>query len=186
MRCRFVGSRLRRDWVTELEKAKAIAEELRRLLEPACERIAIAGSIRRQKPEVGDIELLCIPKFVDGIDQLDREIGMLVIHRVLGFRRNKLGSRVYGPKNKLMMHIPTGIGVDIFSTDEECWPVALVVRTGGEKTNKRIAMAAIRKGWHLRAYGRGFSLPDGELVCRSERDVFEFVGLAYKEPWERE
>jgi len=76
--------------------------------------------------------------------------------------------------------------VDIFSTDEECWPVSLVVRTGGETTNKRIAMAAIRKGWHLRAYGSGFSTPDGELVCRSERDVFEFVGLPHKEPWERD
>ncbi|MBU2597552.1 MAG: hypothetical protein KJ757_08345 [Planctomycetes bacterium] len=58
--------------VMELQKAKAIAEELKSLLEPACERITIAGSIRRQKPDVGDIELLCIPKYVDGVDQLDR------------------------------------------------------------------------------------------------------------------
>jgi len=169
----------------ELEKAKAIAEELKGLLEPACRRIEIAGSIRRQKSVVGDIELLCIPRYVDGIDQLDREIGALIIQRILGFRLNKRGSRTYGPKNKLMVHLPSGIGVDIFSTDEECWPVSLVVRTGGETTNKRIAMAAIRKGWHLRAYGSGFSTPDGELVCHSERDVFEFVGLPYKEPWER-
>jgi DNA polymerase (family 10) len=170
----------------ELAKAKAIAEELKGLLEPSCQRIEIAGSIRRQKPEVGDIELLCIPKFVDGVDQLDREIGALVVQRILGFRRNKRGSRVYGPKNKLMVHLPSGIGVDIFSTDERCWPVALVVRTGGEKTNKRIAVAAIKKGWRWHAYGSGFSTPDGELVCRSERDVFEFVGLLYLEPWERD
>lgn len=170
----------------ELAKAKAIAEELKALLEPACEKMAVAGSIRRQKPEVGDIELLCIPKYADGVDQLDREIGELVVQRILGFRRNKLGSQVYGPKNKLMIHVPSGIGVDIFSTDFECWPVSLVVRTGGEKTNKRIAMAAIRKGWHLRAYGRGFTTPEGEVVCRSERDVFEFVDLPYLEPCERE
>ena len=169
----------------ELQKAKAIAEELKALLEPVCQRVVIAGSIRRQKPEVGDIELLCIPKFIDGVDQLDREIGALVIQGRLGFRLNKRGSRAYGPKNKLMLHIPSGIGVDIFSTDLGCWPVALVVRTGSAETNKRIAMAAIRKGWHLRAYGRGFTTPDGEMVCRSERDVFEFVGLPYKEPWER-
>lgn len=170
----------------ELQKAKAIAEELKALLEPVCQRVIIAGSIRRQKPEVGDIELLCIPKFIDGVDQLDREIGALVIQGRLGFRLNKRGSRAYGPKNKLMLHIPSGIGVDIFSTDLGCWPVALVVRTGSAETNKRIAMAAIRKGWHLRAYGRGFTTPDGEMVCRSERDVFEFAGLPYLEPWERE
>jgi len=85
-----------------------------------------------------------------------------------------------------MMHLPSGMGVDIFSTDEECWWVALVIRTGGEKTNKQIAMAAIRKGWHLKAYGSGFATPDGNVICKSERDVFELVGLAYKEPWERE
>jgi len=170
----------------ELEKAKAIAREIVYWLTPACERIVIAGSIRRQKSEVGDIELLCIPRFVGGSDQLDEMIKALVAQGRLDFRLNKLGRRVYGAKNKLMVHLPSGMGVDIFSTNEECWRVALVVRTGGRKTNKQIAVAAIRKGWHLKAYGQGFSTPEGQLVCRSEKDVFEFVGLAYKEPWERE
>ena len=170
----------------ELEKAKAIAGELKRLLEPACERIAIAGSMRREKPDVGDIELLCIPKFIDGIDQLDREIGILVAQRILGFRRNKLGSKVYGTKNKLMVHLPSGIGVDVFSTTPGCWAVSLVVRTGGEKTNKRIATAALRKGYRFHAYGSGFSTLQGDIVCHSEREVFEAVDLPYREPWERD
>ncbi|KKM92421.1 hypothetical protein LCGC14_1218690 [marine sediment metagenome] len=169
----------------ELHQAELIANELLKILEPACERVTIAGSIRRQKPDVGDIELLCIPKYVGGVDQVDREIGFLFIQRLLGYRLNKKGSKVYGPKNKLMVHVPTGLGVDIFSTTEECWPVAMVVRTGGKQTNIRISMAAIRKGWHLRAYGSGFSTPDGDVICRSERDVFEFVGLPYQRPEER-
>lgn len=168
-----------------LERAEKVAEELKRLLEPACERITIAGSIRRRKPEVGDIELLVIPRYVAGVDQLDREIGLLFVQRILGFRLNKKGSKVYGPKNKLLLHQESGIGVDIFSTDEECWPISLVVRTGGETTNKRIAMAAIRKGWHLKAYGSGFSTPEGDIVCKSERDVFEMVNLRYLDPRER-
>ena len=169
----------------ELDKARAIAEELKALLEPSCHRIEIAGSIRRQKPEVGDIELLCIPRYVGGVDQLDRQIGALVGQRILGFRRNKRGSRVYGPKNKLMVHLPSGIGVDIFSTDELCWPVALVVRTGGENTNKRIATAALRKGWRFRAYGDGFDMPDGHIRCSSEQDVFGAMSLPYLPPEER-
>ena len=170
----------------KLQKAKAIAEELKELLAPACERVEIAGSIRRRKPEVNDIELLCIPKYMVGVDQLDRQIGALLVQRILGFRLNKRGSRVYGPKNKLMVHIPSGIGVDIFSADEQCWPVALVVRTGGERTNKEIAPRAIERGMRFHAYGRGFTLSDGsELVCKSEEDVFRAVGLRYIEPWER-
>ena len=169
----------------ELAKAKAIAEELKALLEPACEKIVVAGSIRRQKPDVGDIELLCIPKYDGPVDQLDREIRLLIEQGILSFRCNKLGSKVYGPKNKLMVHIRSGIGVDIFSTTEDCWPVALVVRTGGAETNKRIATVALGKGWSFHAYGWGFTTPQGERVCRSEREVFEAVGLPYLEPWER-
>ncbi|GAH43204.1 unnamed protein product [marine sediment metagenome] len=168
----------------ELERAQEIADELLKQLYPYCQRIEVAGSVRRQKPEPSDIELLCIPKYVAGVDQLDREIGALMIQGILGFRLNKRGSRIYGPKNKLLIHI-NGIGVDIFSTDEQCWPVALVVRTGGKETNKRIATAALRKGWRFHAYGSGFSTPDGEIVCHSEREVFEAVGLPYQEPWER-
>jgi DNA polymerase/3'-5' exonuclease PolX len=172
-----------------LGRAEEVANEVVKLLEPACERITIAGSIRRRKSEVGDIELLVIPRYgglLEGIDCLSKAIVNLMHQGVLGYRLNKRGSRVYGPKNKLMVHIPSGIGVDIFSTDELCWPVALVVRTGGAETNRRIAMAAIRKGWHLQAYGTGFSTPDGDIICKSERAVFELVDMPYLEPWERE
>jgi len=170
----------------ELSKARGIAEELLHMLEVGCHVIQIAGSIRRQQRDVGDIELLCIPKYVDGVDQLDKEIGALVFQRILDLRRNKKGFTAYGPKNKLMVHVPSGIGVDIFSTTAECWPVALVVRTGGKATNLRIATAALKKGWHLRAYGSGFDTPNGPIQCHSEREVFEAVGLPYLPPWERE
>jgi DNA polymerase/3'-5' exonuclease PolX len=171
----------------ELEKAKAIAEQVKALLESACERITIAGSIRRQKPDVGDIELLCIPKYSAGIiDQLDGEIGLLIGQEILGLRRNKLGSTTYGPKNKLLVHLESGIGVDVFSTTQEQWPVALFVRTGGKETNKDIASRALEWGLRFHAYGRGFTRADGsELICRCEADVFRAVGLAYREPWER-
>jgi len=170
----------------ELQKAKAIAEELERLLAPECQRILVAGSIRRRKPFPNDIELLAIPRFVDGVDLLDEEIKKLMAEGLLGYRRNKRGFIAYGPKNKLLVHLPSGIGLDVFSTTEECWWVSLVVRTGGETTNKRIAMAAIRKGWHLMAYGRGFSTPRGDVVCRSEEEVFRAVGFPYPAPWERD
>jgi len=170
----------------ELHQAELLANNILRILEPTCQKVTIAGSIRRQKPDVGDIEILAIPKYVGGVDMLDAKIQTMIHFDMLGYRLNKLGSRVYGPKNKLLVHLPSGIGVDIFSTDFECWPVALVVRTGGKVTNQRISMAAIKKGFRFHAYGRGFSTPRGEIVCRSEREVFEAVNLPYLEPWQRE
>ena len=168
----------------ELERAKAIAGNIKAVLESSCERIVIAGSIRRQKPDVGDIELLCIPKYIAGVDMLDAKIQTLIYFDLLGYRLNKLGSKVYGPKNKLLVH-PSGIGVDVFSTDELCWPVALVVRTGGEKTNKEIATRALERGMKFRAYGDGFDTPDGHIRCETEEEVFRAVGLRYLSPEER-
>ena len=78
------------------------------------------------------------------------------------------------------------MGVDIFSSDEECWWVSLVLRTGGKVTNQRIATAALRMGYRFHAYGSGFTTPDGEIICRSEREVFEAVGLPYRQAWERD
>lgn len=169
----------------ELEKAKAIAEKIKAVLESSCERVTIAGSIRRQKPDVGDIELLAIPKYIDGVDMLDAKIQTMIYFDMLGYRLNKLGSKVYGPKNKLLLHLPSVIGVDIFSTTEECWPVALVVRTGGKSTNQEIATRALEHGMKFRAYGDGFDTPDGHLQCKSEQEVFQAVGLRYLEPEER-
>ena len=169
----------------ELEKAKAIAEKIKAVLESSCERIVIAGSIRRQKPDIGDIELLCIPKYTDGVDMLDAKIRTLICFDMLGYRLNKLGSKVYGPKNKLLVHLPSGIGVDIFSTTEDEWPVSLVVRTGGKSTNQEIATRALERGMKFRAYGDGFDTPDGHLPCRSEQEVFKAVGLRYLKPYER-
>ena len=169
----------------ELEKAREIAKEVRQYLDGSCVRIEIAGSIRRRKPDVGDIELLCIPRTDGGVDWLDNRVRGLMHQGVLALRLTILGRKVYGPKNKLMVYVPAGFGVDIFSTTEEGWPVSLVVRTGGKETNMRIATAALLKGYKFHAYGSGFSTPSGEIVCRSEREVFEAVGLPYREPWER-
>ncbi len=47
----------------KLEEAKAIALRVCERIAPACERVEVAGSIRRGKPQVGDIELVVIPRF---------------------------------------------------------------------------------------------------------------------------
>ncbi|MDP2873417.1 MAG: hypothetical protein Q8P31_12890, partial [Bacillota bacterium] len=67
----------------ELQKARVIAEELKMLLEPGCARIEIAGSIRRRKPDPGDIELLFIPKFRGLVDELDYHVQSLLFEGVL-------------------------------------------------------------------------------------------------------
>ena len=42
-----------------------IAEKLILDLKPFCDKVEVAGSIRRQRPEVGDIEIICIQKNIN-------------------------------------------------------------------------------------------------------------------------
>lgn len=167
-----------------LQRAQGIATDLVELLGPACEKITVAGSVRRRKPEVHDIEILAIPKFQGPVDLLDHRIKELIAQGVLDYRFNKLGRRVYGPKNKLLVH-SSGVAIDIFSTDEQCWAMALVIRTGPKELNMELARAALARGWALRAYGDGYDTPDGHIHCETEEEVFKTVGLPYREPWRR-
>ena len=167
------------------EAARQVAEALKARLEPYCERVEIAGSLRRQMPEVGDIELLVIPKHEGKVDLLSKALKHLIFQGILDYRRNKRGSLMYGPKNKFLLHRASGIPVDIFTTNDECWPMALAIRTGPKESNIAIATAAQRRGWRLKSYGDGFDTPKGHVRCHSEREVFELVGLPYRLPEER-
>ena len=168
-----------------LHRAEEVANEMVKLLESACARITIAGSIRRQKPEVSDIELLVIPKYAGLADMLDREIQTLLFGGILDFRRNKRGSRVYGPKNKLMVHVPSGIAVDLFSSTEENWGMALFVRTGPREWNIK-AMSRFRElGMQGHAYGGVTDAEGNELGCPDEETIFGYLGWAYVPPERR-
>ena len=179
-----------------LGHAEVVARELQQLLESACERIEVAGSIRRRKPDVGDIELLCIPKIESDRDLLgdvatnysllDQRVLDLLYQCVLDYRVSARGTRTFGPLNKLLVHRPSGIPVDIFSTSSENWGMALVVRTGPKEFNIAMMARFQRLGLRGHAYG-GVSTADGtEIPCPTEETVFNLLRLAYLPPEERE
>lgn len=181
------------------ETAADVADALLQALKPACTRIEVVGSVRRGKPMVGDVELLYVPRWgaqPAGLELIpderaranlaDETIAGLERAGVLERRLNAKGRESYGALNKLMRHVPTGMPVDLFATTEECWFNYLVCRTGGAQNNIAICDAANRKGWKWTPYGSGFSRGVETHVVKSERDVFEFVGLPYLEPEERQ
>lgn len=183
--------------------ARAVAVKIVEALRPVCSRIEIAGSLRRLKPEVGDIEIVYIPKTTlvkDPQDLFgDRQISInaadLIIHALiqrgsLAKRTNVNGSETWGQWNKLAKAVHTGIPVDFFATTEVAWWNYLVCRTGSAETNTRIASLAQKKGytWHMNSYGFEGVRPDriGERIqIKSEAEVFQFVGLDYLDPKDR-
>jgi len=165
--------------------ARIAANRFLKRLESYCWRIEVAGSIRRCKSMVGDIELLCIPmRGYDQVDLLDWELQTLINAGLLGHRLGKTGQRIgYGPQNKFLVDFRTGMPLDVFSTTEEGWAMSLVVRTGPKELNVRLMKAARDRGMKGHAYGTGFTLADGSpLVCRTEEDVFAAVGWRYIPP----
>jgi len=165
----------------ELEKAKAIAKDLVYYLTPGVNRITIAGSIRRQKSQVGDIELLVIPR----TNYLDKILDDLMVQGILAMRLNKRGYRMYGPKNKLMVHLPSGMAVDLFSTTEANWGMALFVRTGPKEWNIR-AMSRFRElAMQGHAYGGVTDEEGNEVDCPDEQSVFRLLGWPYVPPERR-
>lgn len=175
----------------------SVAAELCAVLEPACEKIAVAGSLRRGKQAIGDLELLFIGKTESrpdpdnmfgavSVNLADEAIAALEKSGVLERRENINGSTTYGPKNKLMRHVKTGLPVDLFATTPENWCVSLVIRTGSKETNLRLTTGAQKRGRSLMAYGCGVRESDGNIIpATSEQHVFELCGVEYLEPEKR-
>ena len=168
-------------------------------LRPACAAVMVAGSLRRGKAAVGDVEILFIPLLQSLPDPEDmfavREancaeavIVEMLEEGVLTKRTNAAGREAWGDKNKLARHAATGMPVDLFAASHANWHNYLVCRTGPAESNILIATEAQRRGWKWNPYGEGFTRGgDGEgdeFECRrmqSEAAVFEFVGLPVPE-----
>ena len=184
-------------------RAMAVAEEVIGRMQPWCDRIAIAGSLRRRSPTVGDVEIVYVPTIrsepnpadMFGVviaNMADRAIAQMEADGVLDRRLNSAGAQSFGARNKLMRHRATLVPVDLFATTLENWANCMVLRTGPAELTHAIAAAAQRKGWKWNTYGSGFTrqvpLPGEDITThpvRAERDAFDFVGIPYTEPHER-
>ena len=178
--------------------ALRVVRELLGHLEPAMGRVIVAGSLRRRKDAVGDIELLYIPRMIPGgavdlfmqaqeVDMTELPLERLLAAGVLTKRLNAKGSTMWGPKNKLATHVASGIPVDLFAATEENWWSYLVCRTGSGEHNIRLASAFQAKGEKWEPYGPGWKDRNGDQRrVGSEQELFAAAGLGYLEPWERD
>lgn len=185
-----------------------VARVLCRALDPACAvmpdgrpALKVCGSLRRGRPDVGDIELVYIPRIDQvpeaadllgetgrtvAVNRVDEVLEVLLAEGVLARRPNKLGRTAWGHENKLAVHVPSGLPVDLFSTTAEAWWGYVVCRTGSAESNTRIATAALSKGWRWHPTLGFFTDTLGRrhrITC--EQDAFHLVGLPYKEPQDR-
>jgi len=169
-------------------------------LEPYCKRLVVAGSIRRMKPDVGDIELVYIPHVeirgqTSMLDYPPAETNLALEYlmrlasprKLLAVRMNKNGVPIgVGPFNQYFVHLPSGIPLDCFTADIETWGMKLLVRTGPADFCKRVMSRFLELGMRGHAYG-GVHDAQGTLInCPDELTVFNLLRWEYIEPEARE
>lgn len=179
----------------DLSIAKKYGTLVRKKFAPYClpGKCIIAGSTRRRKPEVKDIEIVCAPapakeaQFWAIREQLDRD----EFWKHTDYTKN--GDR-YFSREKL---IDGGwIKFDVFVvTPPSQWGVILALRTGPAEMNRRIMYELPAKGLKCEA-GQLFRVSkrpglfgdEEDLILvptPEEEDFFTALGMEYKEPWKR-
>lgn len=157
----------------QLELARNLANQVVAKLNPYCRRIEIAGSIRRNKTMVRDIDLVLIPS--DPWNLQHEIVGLGVL--------DKNGSKLK------RLQLPQGAFVDMYLCDESTWATVLLIRTGSKEHNVYLCSLAKDKGMVLHADGRGLAkvtpLREEPIHCTTEQEIFSTLGLPYKEPWQR-
>jgi DNA polymerase (family X) len=166
--------------------AKHLAEQMIDLLKPYCERIAVAGSIRREKPDVGDVEICLIPAMQPDLLGEWHYSPDLISEALTndGFVLPKNGDHFKQAK------LPNGgVTFDIFLTTPECWGVIFTIRTGCAEFSHKLVTPR-NQGGLLPSYLR---VKDGRvwhgntvMDTPSEEDFFRVIGLPWIPPENRE
>lgn len=189
----------------ELKTVRPVAEKLGAALAPYCERIEVAGSIRRGKAEVGDIEIVAIPKveFTGGQlsmfgdhergtvrNLLDDELFDLCYHGKLTNDPVRAGidtTKAYGERyKKLFVPLSTRLGwvqLDLFLTAPENWGAIFAIRTGPNVWNQALMAYINDHTPYQQAGGELVRRSTGQPVpTRTERAYFDVLRLPFVEP----
>jgi DNA polymerase (family 10) len=158
-----------------LGRALPLAQELFRALEGLREvkQLSLAGSIRRRKETVGDIDVLVTSSKPEKV--MDAFTGLPQVLEVLGRGGTKTSVRHR-----------EGIQVDLRVVEPEAFGAALVYFTGSKQHNIRIREMAVKEGLKISEYGV-FSDDNGERVAgKTEEEVYAAIGLPWIPPELRE
>ena len=146
--------------IDALQECKAVA------------RIESAGSLRRWRETIGDLDLLVASETPAAV--MDAFVALPLVERVLGKGDTKTSVELLdGMRAQLWVHPPDRFG--------SAWQYA----TGSQAHNVRLRELALAQGLSLSEHG--FKRGNGaEVLCRDENEVYEQLGLAWIPPELRE
>jgi DNA polymerase (family 10) len=146
------------------------------------QRGEIAGSLRRRKEVIGDIDILISAKDTIRPKLMDLFVNHPEVQTVLA-----------QGDTKSSVVLNAGISCDLRIVNDEEFPFALNYFTGSKEHNVEMRSRARKYGWSLNEYG--FSKLDSEetrgkakrlVKCKDESDIYAALDLAYVPPELRE
>ena len=181
-----------------LVEGDRVAAELIAVLRPACERIEVAGSIRRRRADVGDVELIAVPR-IEGVPGLFSPTGSVnrlwdLVNNLIGrpgeprLLATHLTDPRMGERYAKLRHPGSGLQVDLFTARAETYGLILLIRTGPADYSRWLVTEARRRGFHVKdgELHRG-GLGCGSIACErvpvpEERDVYAEFRMAVVPP----
>jgi DNA polymerase/3'-5' exonuclease PolX len=182
----------------QLLAAKA-AKSLIDVLARSCQRIEVAGSLRRKAVMVGDIELVAIP--TPTLNLLDEPTRITMLDHAL--TDLAVPFDINGPAQKRFYfnpaHLVNGEGhpllsgmtfvVDLFIVTPETWGPQFLIRTGSADFSRAMVTPRMHRGLcpdYLRFNKGRIMHGDTALDTPEERDVFDIFNLPYIPPTDRD
>ena len=159
-----------------LEEAQKAAEQIKAAVTNHCSKLEIAGSIRRQKALVHDIDFVAVAETDAEWQKISETL------KRMKARLNCLGNSVI---KALVPHENCLFKVDFYRGQPNTWGIHLLVRTGSAEHNTWLASLAISKGMRIK-YSEGLTKDGAVIAGETEQSVFEALGLPYPPPHERE
>ncbi|WP_419998698.1 DNA polymerase/3'-5' exonuclease PolX [Streptomyces boninensis] len=158
-----------------VDVATELAQSLvARLSEVAgCVRCAYAGSLRRRKETVGDLDILAAAE--DSGPLMEAFAGHESVAEVIGRGETKTSVRT-----------GDGVQVDLRVVPPGAWGAALQYFTGSKEHNVRTREIAVRKKLKLSEYGLFHAKSGRRIKVETEEDVYERLGLPWIPPPLRE
>ncbi len=165
----FVASKERMSIGVALPIAERIIAELQEAA--GVKRISVAGSLRRRRETIGDIDILCDGK--NGAEIISKFTRLPSVARVLAAGDTKGSIVVQG-----------GVQVDLRVVEPDSYGAALQYFTGSKAHNVRVREMAKKKGLKVNEYGvfKGKKRIGG----RDEEDIYGAVGIPIMPPEIRE
>jgi DNA polymerase (family 10) len=159
--------------------ALAIVRTLQEALpEGTIAKIEIAGSLRRWKETIGDVDILCVS---------DSPILVMETFRALPDVATILGAG--DTKSSVTLH--NGMQVDLRVVEPHHWGAALVYFTGSKEHNIPLREWALKRGWSLNEYGltatgKAGTTEGEERFFSTEEELYAFLDMEYPLPPLRE